>query len=62
MFEIGKELICFYDTKDLITKINYYLANHNARMKIIARCKERILKDHTVKIRMKQMLDKSKEI
>lgn len=57
MFELGQELICFYDVNDLMEKINYYISHLEDKEKIIRRCKERILKEHTVKIRMKQMLD-----
>ncbi len=57
MFKIGKELICFYNTKDLIDKVNHYLSKPAERREITARCRDRILREHTVKIRMKQMID-----
>jgi len=57
MFKIGEELICFHNTKDLIDKLNHYLSRPAERREITARCRDRILREHTLKMRMKQMID-----
>ena len=57
MFEIGKELICFHDAEDLIDKLDHYLSRPAKRREIAARCRDRILREHTIKTRMKGMID-----
>ena len=56
LFEIGKEIETFKDINDLRSKIKYYLANP-AKMKEIAEAgRNRVLREHTYKHRMEQLL------
>jgi spore maturation protein CgeB len=57
LFETGEELVVFNDLNDLRSKITYYLDNPGERARIIKRGRQRILREHTYEIRMKEMLD-----
>jgi len=46
-FEIGKEIICYYDMDNLVDKIKYYLKNEKEREKIRQAGYKRCLKEHT---------------
>lgn len=46
-FEIGKEIVCYDSTKDMIDKIKYYLAHEDERQKIALAGYNRTIKDHT---------------
>jgi len=46
-FEIGKEIICYEDKKDLLDKIKYFLNNEREMKKIRAAARERSLREHT---------------
>jgi len=46
-YAIGKEIVCFEDTKDLIDKIRYYLAHEEERAAIAHAGYERTLREHT---------------
>ena len=46
-YEIGKEIVCFDDTKDLIDKIRYYLVHEEERAAIAQAGYERTLREHT---------------
>lgn len=54
-FEVGKEVITYKDPDDLVRKIKYYLKNDKERIKIAKAGQARTLKDHTYKIRMKEL-------
>lgn len=55
-FVEGKEIVSYGSEVDLINKVKYYLA-HPVERGIIARAgQKRTLKDHTYKVRMKQLL------
>jgi len=56
LFEIGKEIVCFRDTKDLIDKMEYYLENGDEREKIAEAGRRRVLRDHLYTERMREML------
>lgn len=45
-FEIGKEIVCYVDKKDMSDKIKYYLRNDSVRETIRQAGYERCLKDH----------------
>ncbi len=46
-FEIGREIICYNDKKDLLDKVRYYLSNEDEREKIRMRCYKRAVNEHT---------------
>ena len=52
------ELICFNNNNELKELISYYLENKEERNKITKKGFLRVKKDHTFKVRMKQMMDK----
>ncbi len=56
LFEAGKELITFKDSKDLRAKIAYYSDKPAERKAIADAGRARVLKDHTYDARLKQML------
>lgn len=54
-FKIDHEVVIYKDAQDLINKVNYYL-NHSKERKMIAKAgQKRTLKDHTYKVRMKEL-------
>lgn len=55
-YEIGREVECFKDTKELIEKIRYYLEHEEEREKIAKAGYERTSKDHTFEKRFKDIL------
>ncbi|VAX27369.1 Two-component response regulator W [hydrothermal vent metagenome] len=57
LFKVGEEIVCFKDLSDLRRKIRYYLNNPDERKAIAGRAMERVKKDHTYELRMKEMLD-----
>jgi spore maturation protein CgeB len=56
MFEVGKEVITFFDRRELTEKIDYYLAHPEERVKVTTAARERVLRDHTYQQRLKQLL------
>ncbi|GAB6182655.1 CgeB family protein [Thermodesulfovibrio hydrogeniphilus] len=57
MFKIGEELETFNDKEEMIDKIRFYIKNETLRKKIAEKGKEKILKEHTYEIRIKQMME-----
>lgn len=57
LFEIGKEIAVFHDRKEMIDKIDYYLANPDQRLQLIQASRKRVLQDHTYANRVEQMLE-----
>ncbi len=56
LFDVGKDIICFYNPKDLKEKIDYYLRHDDDRVEIARRCRERILRKHMLDKRLREML------
>jgi len=56
VFEEDKEVVCFSDRQELIEKIEYYLANPEARSRIALAARERVLRDHTYTQRIREMM------
>jgi hypothetical protein len=54
-YEIGKEIICYYDTEDLIEKIKYYLANEDEAEAIREAGYRRARREHTWAMRFEQV-------
>ena len=55
-FDIGSEVVTFGDRKELLDKLDYYVANPDERQKISAAARARALKEHTYEQRLRQML------
>lgn len=54
-YEIGKEIVCFSSTKDLIKKIKYYLEHEKERENIARAGYERTLRNHTYEKRFNEV-------
>ena len=54
-YEIGKEVVCFENSKDLVDKVGYYLAHDTERAQIARLGYERTLRDHTYACRFEQI-------
>jgi len=54
-YDLGKEIICFYNVKDLINKIRYYLQKDREREKIAAAGYKRTMRDHTYEKRFNKI-------
>ncbi|BDQ32694.1 CgeB family protein [Pseudodesulfovibrio portus] len=53
----GDELATFTSMKDLIEKMDYFSAHPDERKAYAAKCRERVLKDHTYAHRMRTLLE-----
>jgi glycosyltransferase involved in cell wall biosynthesis len=56
LFKLGKEVVEYKNSKDLIDKINYYLKNEAEREKIAKAGQRRTLRDHNYNIRMRKLV------
>lgn len=56
MFEIGKEIEVFRSGKELAEKVDYYLANPEARMRIAKLGREKFLREYSWNMRAKDLL------
>jgi spore maturation protein CgeB len=54
-YEIGKEIVCFENTKDLIEKARYYLADEEERSQIAEAGYQRTLREHTYEHRFNEI-------
>ena len=57
-YEIGREIVCFKDTRDLIAKIRYYLTHDDERQMIAQAGYERTLREHTYERRFHEILQR----
>jgi len=57
LFEVGKHLITYDSTDDLIQKINYYLNNDIERNEIAKNGYEHVINNHTYLKRMEQLME-----
>jgi hypothetical protein len=55
IFRVGKEVVEYKNSEDLINKINYYLKNEGKREQIAIAGQTRTLKDHNYQIGMKEL-------
>lgn len=55
IFVDGKEILTYYNSKDLIKKVKYYLIHPNEGEKIAKAGQKRTLKDHSYEVRMKEL-------
>jgi hypothetical protein len=58
LFVLDKEVICYYNVKQIPELVKHYLEHEDERMAIVAAGRERILKDHTYASRAAFILDK----
>ncbi len=54
-YELGKEIVCFENVKDLIEKIKYYLSHDREREEIVRAGYERTIRDHTYEKRFQEI-------
>ena len=59
-YEIGKEIVCYDNARDMIEKINYYLAHEDQRSKIAESGYKRTIKDHTYENRFRDIFSQIK--
>jgi spore maturation protein CgeB len=59
-FADGKDLVVYRDIKDLMEIVNYYLNHEEERQIIILNSYENVKNNHTYEIRMKRIMDISK--
>lgn len=56
LFTIGEEIIPYRDTDELLRLSRYYLTHEEERREVAKRARNRVLRDHTYKKRMEEML------
>ena len=56
LFEIGREIAAFSDISELRSKMKYYLEHPDEREAIAEAGRQRVLRDHTYRHRMEEML------
>lgn len=56
LFKVGKEVVEYTDSKDLIKKIEYYLDHEDERAKIALAGQKRTLREHSYKNRMDELV------
>lgn len=56
LFDVGKELSCYDSVENLKELVKYYLNNPEERKNIAQRGRERVLKEHTYRHRMAELL------
>ena len=56
LFSIGKELVCFQDSRELVELAKYYLEHREERVGIAAEGQKRAYKDHTYEQRVREIL------
>lgn len=62
VFDIGNEIICYYNESDLLNKIRYYLENEDERKRIAKKGYDLVKKKHTYKHRVETILNDMKKI
>ncbi|GAE30936.1 CgeB family protein [Alkalihalobacillus hemicellulosilyticus] len=55
-FTLNKEIVSYHTTNALLQKISYYLQHGQERMEIAKNARKRVLTDHTIQCRLKQMI------
>lgn len=62
LFELDKEIACFREAGELEEKIGYFLNHPKEREEIARRGQERVLREHTYKHRMEQLVNTMRRI
>jgi spore maturation protein CgeB len=57
LFKVGKEVVVYKSSNDLLKKLNYYIKNEDEQQKIAKAGQKRTLKNHNYSIRMKELSD-----
>jgi spore maturation protein CgeB len=57
LFDIGSEVDSWRTAEELEEKVAWYLKNPDTAISIAKRGHERVLKDHTIQIRLRKMLE-----
>lgn len=61
LFEVGKEVITYRDKEEIPDLVRFYLQNPDERKTVAMRARERVLKEHTYKHRIKGIIQIMKE-
>ena len=56
-FALDRELVTFEGPKDLIRKVRHYLKNDQERQRIAEAAREKLLAQHSCRVRLVEMLD-----
>ncbi len=56
IFRVGKEVVVYKDSDDLLDKIKYYLKNEKERKEIAKAGQRRTLEDHNYNVRMRKLV------
>ncbi len=56
-YDLNREIVCFHDKQELVSKIRYYLTHEQEREEIARRGYERTMREHTYEVRFKKLLD-----
>ncbi|HOK39436.1 MAG TPA: glycosyltransferase [bacterium] len=62
LFKEGEEVVIYYDFDDCVDKIKYYAENKEARIKIVKKAREKILKEHLIRHRFLAIMNKLIEL
>lgn len=57
IFKIGKEVVCYRNTEELVELVKYYTTHDNGRVSIAKAGQKRTLKEHTYFNRMGEIID-----
>ena len=57
LFNLGEELVCYEDAKDLGELIDYYLRHPEEKKTIARKGQKRVLRDHTYQRRMEKLIN-----
>ena len=57
LFEPGVEIETWQTIPELMDKVGFYLERPDARARLAARGRARVLRDHTVRARVREMLE-----
>jgi spore maturation protein CgeB len=57
LFEVGKEIVTFKNIEEIPELVRFYLNNHVSRKEIAIKGRERVLKEHTYKHRLKKIIE-----
>jgi spore maturation protein CgeB len=61
LLEIDKEIVCFRDERELKEKLSYFLNHPEERRRIAKMGKKRVLREHTYRHRMEEMVNLVRE-
>jgi spore maturation protein CgeB len=57
LFEVGKEIVTFKNIEEIPELVRFYLNNHVSRKEIAIKGRERVLKEHTYKHRLRKIIE-----